>query len=370
MSHRTRLAIAGNFARAACWLAVAATLPCFAQLAQTDQPAANSQSTVQTPAGDLRLESGDPRENLQALSVRASSLEALQPIPGGAAESSGFIRELYQMQWRANDPMDVYVIRPKGAVKPPVAIYLYGFPVDPDRFRNDAFCKLVTKGGVAAIGFVPALTAERYHSVPMKTWFVSDLHDSIVKTVHDVQMVVDYAQSRKDLDGSRVGIFGQGAGATIAGLAAMVDPRIQAIDLLDPWGDWPEWVAKSKLIPEDERASYLNPAYLKPLEPLDPLQWLKKLAGRPLKLDDALYETNTPAEAKAKIETAMPANALVVRYRSRTEFEANALSDGKLVDWIQAQLTDKTTEPKTNAGNARAQNGASFAGAVPIANSH
>lgn len=130
------------------------------------------------------------------------------------------------MQWRNGDPMDVFVIRPKGVSRPSVAIYLYGFPVDPARFRNDEFCKTVTRGGVAAIGFNPALTAERYHNVPMRQWFISELHDSIMKTVHDVQMIVNYAQSRPDLDGSRVGIFGQGSGATIAGLAATADPRI------------------------------------------------------------------------------------------------------------------------------------------------
>jgi hypothetical protein len=242
------------------------------------------------------------------------------------------------MQWRSGDPIDVFVIRPKGVSRPPVAIYLYGFPVDPDRFRNDEFCKTVTRGGVAAIGFNPAMTAERYQNVPMRQWFISELHDSIVKTVHDVQMIVNYAQSRPDLDGSRIGIFGQGSGATIAGLAATADPSIQAVDLLDPWGDWPMWMAESKLVPEQERPGFLTPAFLKPLEPLDPVRWLPNLAGRSLKLDDAAYETQTPARAKAKIDASLPHNAVLVRYPTRSDFEKNAIEDGKLISWLEERL--------------------------------
>jgi hypothetical protein len=313
-------------------------------------PAAVAQApnSAPSPAGNLQLPSGDPRENLQDLSLRGSSLQVEPPLSGGTAQNADFTRELYQMQWRAGDPIDVYVIRPRGVAKPPVAIYLYGFPGEGNRFRNDTFCRLVTRGGVAAIGFVPAMTGERYHDVPMRMWFVSELHDSIVKSVHDVQMIANYAATRADLDGGRIGIFGQGAGATIAGLAATVDPRIQAVDLLDPWGDWPDWVAKSKLVPDNERPDYEKPEFLQPLAPLDPVQWLPQLASRSLKLDDALYETTTPAEAKAKMEAVLPAASLLVRYPTQADFEKNAITDGKLVAWIQDQLLAKHASHSAN----------------------
>jgi hypothetical protein len=339
MTYRIQLNIAALFLSVLCLLV--ASIPVTAS--------AKASSPAQAPGGDLQLPTGDPRENLHELALRGSTLEAEPPISGGTAQNADFTRELYQMQWRAGDPIDVFVIRPRGAARPPVAIYLYGFPGEGERFRNDTFCKLVTRGGVAAIGFVPALTGERYHDVPMRMWFVSELHDSLVKTVHDVQMIANYAASRSDLDSSRIGIFGQGAAATIAGLAATVDARIQIVDLLDPWGDWPNWIAKSKLVPDSERTGYQKPEYLKPLEPLDPIQWLPQLAGRPLKLDDALYETTTPPEAKAKIEAALPAASLLVRYPTQADFEKNALADGKLVAWIQEQLLAKHSGNPTAA---------------------
>jgi len=328
LSNRTSLGIA--------WLAglfVFAGLP-LSMLAQ-------GPALAQHEAVDVPLLVNDPLENLQDLSLKGSLLTPVVPVPGGQMETADFTRDLFQMMWRKNDPMDVYVIRPKGVTKPPVAIYLYGFPVEDGRFRNDTFCKLVTQGGVAVIGFVPALTAERYHDIPMKKWFVSELHDSIVKTVHDVQMIINYAAARGDLDTSRIAIFGQGSGATIAGLAATVDPRITAVDLMDPWGDWPDWFANSKLVPQAERADYLKPEFLNALVPLDPLQWMPKLKGKAVKVDDVMYDSGTPPNAKAKIEAVLPSSVRLVRYKSPEEFQENALKDGKLVTWIREQLTHR-----------------------------
>ena len=151
--------------------------------------------------------------------------------------------ELLQLQWRWGDPLDVYVLKPKGVKKPPVILNLYGFPTDTDPYKNEIFKMALTKDGFAAVGFVCALTGHRYHDRPMREWFLSDLQESLGTTAHDVQMILDYLAARGDLDMNRVGMFGQGTGATIAILASAVDPRIKVLDVLDPWGDWPNWIA-------------------------------------------------------------------------------------------------------------------------------
>lgn len=320
---------------------------------QSVQPSAS-------PSGNVALDSVDHSEDLDELSLKHSNLQAAPPLPGGTAGTATFIREFYQMQWRRGDPIDTYVVRPKGVSKPPVIIYLYGYPSGSERFRNDAFCELITRKGIAAVGFAPALTGERFHSVPMRNWFVSDLHDSVVKTVHDIQMIVNYIASRKDLDGTRIGIFGQGAGATIAGLAAAQDPRIQAIDLLDPWGDWPVWMAQSKIIPDNERADLIKTLNFDQLAPLDPVNWLPALNSRPLKLDDALYENNTPAAAKSRIEASLPASAQLVRYPTRSDFEKNAIAEGKLIAWLQERLLTVAPKPAKGAADSELREPARF----------
>lgn len=189
-------------------------------------------------------------EDWNSLSLAGNPLHAERPLLGEKDEMPQFTRELMQLKWRFGDPIDLYVIRPKGVVKPPVILYLYTYPSETDRFRNDRFCVDVTRDGFAAVGFVSALTGQRYHNRPMKEWFVSELQEALVTSVHDVRMVLDYLGTRDDLDTRKVGMFGEGSGGTIAILAAATDPRIRSIDLLDPWGDWPDWMAKSQLIPE------------------------------------------------------------------------------------------------------------------------
>lgn len=288
-------------------------------------------------------------ENFNSLSLAGSDLHAAPPLLGGKAAFSEFTRESLRVQWRVGDPIDLYVIRPVGVQKPPVVLFLYGFPSETDRFRNYEFCKIVTRGGFAAVGFVSALTGPRYHDRPMREWFVSELQESLVSTVHDVQMILNYLSTRNDLDMNQIGMFGQGSGGTIAILAAAQDRRIKALDLLDPWGDWPDWMAQSRLIPEKERSDYLNPDFLKRVAPFEPLVWLRKLGSRPVRLQNAVYEKVTPRIAKQRIESALPRTTQVVHYEDPQDFSQHAIADGKMVNWIKEQL---------KAGPSRERDGA------------
>jgi hypothetical protein len=277
------------------------------------------------------------KEDWSSLGLAGSNLHSSAPLLGEKDNYPDFTRELLQVQWRSGDPIDLYVILPKGVKKPPVILYLYGYPSDTDTFLDPDFCKLVTKNGFAAIGFVSALTGHRYHDRPMREWFVSELQESLATSVHDVQMILNYLATRGDLDMDHVGMFGEGSGGTIAILAAAVDPRIKVLDLLDPWGDWPDWMAKASLIPNEERANYLKPEFLKRVEPLDPIKWLPQLRSRTVRLQDALYEKVTPSTAKKRIESAMPTTGQIVRYKDSHALGEIA-SEGRFFDWVKEQL--------------------------------
>ena len=277
------------------------------------------------------------KEDWSSLWLDGSNLQPSAPLLGEKDNYPDFTRELLQVEWRSGDPIDLYVILPKGVKKPPVILYLYGYPSDTDTFLDPDFCRLVTKNGFAAIGFVSALTGHRYHDRLMREWFVSELQESLATSVHDVQMILNYLATRGDLNMDHVGMFGEGSGGTIAILAAAVDPRIQVLDLLDPWGDWPDWMAKASLIPNQERANYLKPEFLKRVEPLDPVKWLPQLRSRTLRLQDALYEKVTPSTAKKRIESAMPTTGQIVRYKDSRALGEMA-SEGRFFDWVKEQL--------------------------------
>lgn len=277
------------------------------------------------------------KEDWSQLSLAGNKLQASAPLLGEKDNYPDFTRELLQAQWRSGDPIDLYVILPKGVTHPPVILYLYSYPSDTGIFQDRDFCTLVTKNGFAAVGFVSALTGQRYHDRPMREWFISELQESLVSSVHDVQMILDYLASRGDLDMDRVGMFGEGSGATIGILAATVDPRLKVIDLLDSWGDWREWLTKSTLIPKEERANYLTVDFLKRIEPLDPVKRLPELRSQTVRLQDALFEKVTPSSAKKRIESAVPATVYIVRYKNSQALE-NAASGGKFFDWAKEQM--------------------------------
>jgi hypothetical protein len=276
-------------------------------------------------------------EHWDKLPLGDNDLHPDPPILGQIDTFPGFVRELVRVQWRAGDPIDLYVIRPAGVAKPPVILYLYGYPAESDRYLNGAFCKTVTKDGYAAVGFVSALTGQRYHDRPMKQWFVSELQESLATSVHDVQMVLNYLATRGDLDMNRAGIFGQGSGGTIAILSATVDARLKALDVMDPWGDWTAWMAESPLIPEHERASYTDPGFLARLAPLDPLSSLRQLDARAFRLQENLFDSANPESVRKRFESAA-GKAVIVEYRDVNEYREKVSTNGRMLDWLEAQL--------------------------------
>jgi dienelactone hydrolase len=272
------------------------------------------------------------------LSLRDNDLHPDRPLSGQIDTFPGFTRELLRVQWRGGDPIDLYVIRPSGVAKPPVIIYLYSYPSESDRYLDPQFCKTVTKDGYAAVGFVSALTGQRYHDRPMKQWFVSELQESLATSVHDVQMVLNYLSTRGDLDVTRAGIFGQGSGGTIAILTAAIDPRLKAVDVMDPWGDWPAWLAESPLIPNRERTAYLDAAFLAHVASLDPLAWLTRLDGRPLRLQETLFDLSIPETVRKHFEVAAAGRATIVEYRNASEYREKVITNGGMLNWIESQL--------------------------------
>jgi hypothetical protein len=279
-------------------------------------------------------------EDWTSPTLSKSHLYPVPPISSGAGEYGSYTLEMVRVQWRWGDPIDLYVIKPKGAKKPPVILYLYGYPAETDRFRNRSFQQAVTKDGFAAVGFVSALTGHRYHDRPLKQWFVSELQESLAVSAHDVQMILDYLATRGDFDMDRVGMFAQDSGASIAILASAVDPRIKVLDAVDPWGDWPDWLATSPAVPEKERAAYLKPEFLKKVASLDPMVWLPRMQTKRFRLQEALFAPTTPKAIKEKLQAsanAVSGRATVVLYQTPEDTKAVIAGD-KVLDWVKHEL--------------------------------
>ncbi len=301
------------------------------------------------PAADAASKSPRKSEDWSVLPLEGSGLDLSHPGAMQIAkwDKGDATEELLRAEWRHLDPIDMYVVRPKGVEKPPVIIYLYDYTNDTERFRNESWCRQVTKGGFAAVGFVSAVSEDRVHMPrPLREWFVSELPESLGASTHDVQMILNYLAARGDMDMSRVGMFGQGSGASIAVLAAAADPRIKTIDLFNPWGDWADWIKESPVIPENERANYLKPEFLARVAKLDPVIYLPQLESRKVRIVYILDDDTTPKAAREAMLAAAPKTATVARFKDTGEHAKTFHIDG-LTGWMRTQL--QPGQPQTPA---------------------
>ena len=299
---------------------------------------AQSESSAIPALKDERF--NDVLEDWTSPALTKTHLQPVRPVIGFVNQESGYSLSLIRVQWRRNDPIDLWLMKPKGVKKPPVILYLYGYPSDTDVFKNPKWQEFTTHGGFAAVGFVTALTGHRYHDIGWKYWFVSELQQCMAESAHDVQMALDYLASRGDLDTDRVGVFGQLSGATIAILASAADPRIKALDVLDPWGDWPTWMEKSPFVPKNERSDYVKPEFLSKVSSLEPVDWLPKVQAKKFRLEQREFENQTPLTSKKKLQGAVPAGATVTYYKTPEEFvTAIGKREEKSLDWLKAQLS-------------------------------
>jgi dienelactone hydrolase len=329
-----------------------------AQAQGNPTPAAEAPPKPSAPPG-LDLKTMKPlyetiQEDWSSLEIGASKLQPEKPTLAPLDEQDTYTRQLVQVQWRPGDPIDLWIILPKGVKKPPVVLYLYDTIFDTDRFRDDGWARRVTGGGVGAVGFVSALSGHRFHDRPMRQWFISELQESLGSTVHDVKFILDYLAERSEVDMNRVGMFGQGSGGAIAILAAAADSRIKAVDALDPWGDWPDFLAKSSTVADDpEHANYLKPEFLKKVAPLDPIKWLPQMKTQ-IRIQQVHEDEATPMESKERIKAAAPKQAEVIRFEATSDLSRRE-GQGRLFEWIKDKTRDSATSASTTVSVAEGE---------------
>jgi len=282
----------------------------------------------------------DFHEDLTSVKLDTRTLELKLAMPGPRAAFANCDLQTVRLKWRPNDSLDLYICIPKGVEKPPVIVYLYGYPFNEKRYSDDGWYARTTDMGYATIAFFPALSGPRLHSPrPLRQNFLSQLPETLAMTAHDTQMVINYLSTRKDLnlDLDRLGIFATSFGATAAILAAAADSRIKAIDLLNPWGDWPDWVKKSELLGFVPCETCSQPEFLQNLAPLDPVKWLPTLTTPYIRIRHFVENGETPRIAQDRMEAVVAKSAKVVRYENVAAFNRSAVG-GKTFDWIKAAL--------------------------------
>jgi hypothetical protein len=292
-------------------------------------------------------------EDFTSLSIATSHFVPEQPVMSFKDDKPSFTREIWQVAWRPADPIDLFVIRPKNVPKPPVILFLYSFPANAQKFKDDTWCLGVTNSGYAAIGFVSALTGERVEYQPLNENFLNQLPTALVETAHDVPMILDFLSKRDDLDLSHVGMFGEGSGATIAILAASAEPRIKAVEALDAWGDWSDWLAGSTVVPKEERANYLKPDFLDRLKAFDPVDFLPRLNSRSVLIQNLRPNTRVPEVCQKRLEAAAPDTARIDQFEDGRGFLTSMITGGLIFRWLKDQLKPDAPPVRALAASER-----------------
>ena len=291
-------------------------------------------------------------EDWSDITLENSRLKMAAPDLGEVDQEPGYTRERWRVQWRDMDPIDLYIIKPKGVEKPPVVFYLYSTEMASKRpYINDGWCQRVTSGGFAAVGFVPALSEDRFQMRPMKQWFLSELQEALAETTHDVQMVLKYLEIRNDFDLKHVGVFATGSGATVAVLAAAADLRIDSLDLVNPWADWPVWLKTTPMLSPIERKDYVTPEFFAKVAPLDPVMWLPTLAQQNVRIQIVDSDVVLEKEALAKLEDVAPKNVKVVHYPTQADHKA-ANTQGRSFQWVKDRLRPPLAAPTESSAQA------------------
>lgn len=117
----------------------------------------------------------------------------------------------------------------------PVVIYLHGTGSSKD--RSLARLKELAKRGFVAVGLdgrfhgerIPAgATGDAYSDAIVAAFRTGQGHPFLYDTVWDVMRLVDYLQTRDDVDPARIGLTGMSKGGMETYLTAAVEPRIAA----------------------------------------------------------------------------------------------------------------------------------------------
>jgi hypothetical protein len=129
-----------------------------------------------------------------------------------------------------------------------------------------------------------------------------------------------------------------------------VEPKLKRIDLIDPWGDWPDWMAGSRMILEDERPKLTGKDFLASVAGLDPVHFLPGIDPSRVQMVSVAYDRDTPPAAKSAMESAMPKGAAIFRYATPAEFQAGMGGGDTLLKWLQPEFEAEKPEAAAHPG--------------------
>lgn len=230
------------------------------------------------------------------------------------AERPQYMREKIYFNGFRGGRVPALLMRPKDQEGPyPCVIFLHGIGqkkefVDED-FGGKTVAEFFTKEGFAFATFDQLMQGERKLQDKSAWATVNAFRTRPAYTVGDARRMIDYLETRSDIDADRIYLSGASYGAITGATAAAFDPRVRAVVLTYGGGNIPEMLKARMVAGEINRhGPYMLPAqilvwYL--MSAADPLHYIGDIAPRPVLIqngtDDCLIAA---ASARAFQEAA------------------------------------------------------------------
>ena len=174
-----------------------------------------------------------PNPRADFLRVIERPCVALAPQVGGLPGTNGLAQFHFSFAADALDRVPGILIKSTSSQgRQPVVIALHG--TGGSKQNMLALCRKLAERGFIAVAIDGRYHGERktgksqsdYNDAIVRAWRGSGEHPFFYDTVWDVMRLVDYLQTRDDVDARRIGLIGISKGGVETYLAAAADPRI------------------------------------------------------------------------------------------------------------------------------------------------
>jgi len=211
------------------------------------------------------------------------------------------------------EPVPTLLGLPLGDGKFPCVIFLHG--IGQDKSFHDTIAPIFIDEGFAITTFDQYTRGERHLGDVSLISEAYGLRRRAAVTVLETRRMVDYLETRQDIDPDRIYLLGASFGAITGSTAAAFEPRIRAVVLTYGGGDLSKLFASQQAMDELGIMHGIAAAmvgYL--MAPADPIHHIAKIAPRPVLLQNGEDDTVIPANAARALQQAAAQPKEIVWY--------------------------------------------------------
>ena len=214
----------------------------------------------------------------------------------------------------------------------PAIIFLHGLGDNKSADYMEYGDRAFARAGYAVFRIDYALHGERrdpdFTKFDLRRPYPFTTRNAIVQTVFDLRRAVDYLQTRRDIDKNKIGFMGISLGGITGAVFCAVEPRIKASVLALAGGGLRILFSYKMFSPKVDNL----------LAPIEPLNFVGKIAPRPVLFINARKDEIVPPMLAKKLQKAAGEPKKVIWYPTKHRKIPLKDSFQQAVDWFQKYL--------------------------------